>query len=248
MGRLEGKHWVLIAGFLAASATMIAGLHSWSDVTTPAFVAGFLGQLGVLIGSVFVGAPQDPKLTATDNPARRATDPVVKLLVVLALLPAMLLVAACGGANPNPNVTPRSPVAQVAIEGDAVIKAADAVLTGLDRAMEPTASPRLPPAIGLQVVKAIREVGVQGQNLAATLTVIQATTDPAAKATAAGKARQTLSGIRLMLTSALSPIKDAATKNQVSQLLVGLVEALDKAQQIVDAVKGGGGLQLQPAT
>jgi hypothetical protein len=142
----------------------------------------------------------------------------------------------CGG-NPDPNTVPRSQVAQVAVEATAVMKAADVVLTALDNAMEPTAKPRLPTNIGLPIVKAIREVGVQGQNLAATLTIVKTSTNAAEQAAGAERARQTLVAIRSLLTSALSPIKDPAMKDQVGQLLVGLVEALDKAQQIVDAVR-----------
>ncbi len=249
MGRLEGKHWAVIIGFLGATAAVIVGLDHWGDLFSPKVAGGLIGQLAALLSAVFVGAPKNPNHDPLDNPGRRMSDPMkpaAGLLLILAV-PAMLAATACGGTNPNPNATPRSQPAQVAIEADAVIKAADVVLTALDHAMEPTASPRLPTAIGLPVVKAIREVGVQGKNLAATLTVIKASgVSEADQATAAGKARQTLLGMRQLLTSALSPIKDAATKNQVNALLAGLVETLDKAQQIVDAVKGPR-LQLQPA-
>ena len=251
MGRLEGKHWAVIVGFLASTGAVIVGLDHWGDLLTTKVAGGLIGQLASILSAVFMGAPKNPDHDPLENPGRRMSDPeptnvtrpAASLLLVLAI-PVVL--TACGGTNPNPNATPRSPAARVAIEADAVIKAADAVLTGLDAAMEPTAVPRLPPAIGLEVVKAIREVGVQGKNLAATLTVIQSTTDPTQQAPAAAKARDTLTGIRLLLSSALSPIKDAATKGQVTQLLVGLVEALDKAQQIVDGVKKPQ-LQLQPA-
>lgn len=60
IGRLESKHWLLIAGFLTATATIVGGFDHWGDATKPAVVAGFLGQLAVLIGSVFAGAPQNP--------------------------------------------------------------------------------------------------------------------------------------------------------------------------------------------
>lgn len=155
-------------------------------------------------------------------------DPVILL--------ACLVLANCGGAAP-PNTVPRTPVAQVAVEATAVLKAADAVLTGLDRAMDPAANPRLPVAIGLPIVKAIREVGVQGQNLAVTLTVVKSAATVADQNAGAARARQTLVAIRGLLSSALSPIRDPAMKDQVTQLLAGLVEALDKAQQIVDVVR-----------
>lgn len=79
MGRLESKHWILIAGFLAATASVIGGLSHWSDLTQPSVVAGFLGQMSVLIGAVFTGAPQNPNLNALENPGRRDSDPVAPL-------------------------------------------------------------------------------------------------------------------------------------------------------------------------
>jgi hypothetical protein len=60
IGRLESKHWMLIAGFLTATATIIGGFDHWGDATKPAVVAGFLGQLAVLIGSLYAGAPPNP--------------------------------------------------------------------------------------------------------------------------------------------------------------------------------------------
>ncbi len=76
MGRLEPKHWVLIATFLASTATMMAGTHGWSDMTQPAFISGVLMQLATLIGAVFAGAPQNPNLNPVVNPGRRADDPI----------------------------------------------------------------------------------------------------------------------------------------------------------------------------
>lgn len=58
---LTTKHWAVIGGFLISSATIIGGLHSWSDLQSPQVVAGFIGQAGSLIVAVFVGAPE-PKI------------------------------------------------------------------------------------------------------------------------------------------------------------------------------------------
>lgn len=60
MGRLSGKHWAVIGGFLAATASVIGGLDNWHDLLKPAVVSGLLGQVAVLITSVFVGAPDNP--------------------------------------------------------------------------------------------------------------------------------------------------------------------------------------------
>lgn len=58
MRNFEQKHWLLISGFLVATATMLSGVQHWHEVTRPAMVAGLLGQLGVVIGSLFAGAPK----------------------------------------------------------------------------------------------------------------------------------------------------------------------------------------------
>lgn len=75
MGRLESKHWALIAGFLASTATVIGGLDHWVDLLKPAVVAGLLGQTSILLGAVYAGAPPNPNLNPIDNPHRRETDP-----------------------------------------------------------------------------------------------------------------------------------------------------------------------------
>lgn len=55
------KHWAVIAGFLVALASQIAGLgDSWDHVSSPMFVAGVIGQLGTVLAAVFVGAPDKP--------------------------------------------------------------------------------------------------------------------------------------------------------------------------------------------
>ena len=67
---------------------MISGVGTWQELGKPAIVGGFLAQLAVLIGSVFAGAPKDPKLTEAANPGRRAGDPTAtaaKLIVLLVL-------------------------------------------------------------------------------------------------------------------------------------------------------------------
>lgn len=52
-------HWLLISGFLTATASVIAGLDHWGDLTHPPIVAGFLVQLGTMLGAIFSRAPGD---------------------------------------------------------------------------------------------------------------------------------------------------------------------------------------------
>lgn len=60
ISRLEAKHWVIIAMFLSATASVISGLDHWQDLLTPGVLGGLLGQLATVITSVFVGAPTKP--------------------------------------------------------------------------------------------------------------------------------------------------------------------------------------------
>jgi len=55
---LEPKHYLLFGAFLISLGTQLAGLdHGWHDAVTPSFIGGLIGQIGVMIGAVFVGAP-----------------------------------------------------------------------------------------------------------------------------------------------------------------------------------------------
>lgn len=74
ISRLEGKHWAIIAGFLASTASVVAGLDHWGDLFTPAVVGGLLGQAATLIGAVFAGAPRNPKWDHRAHPGRRRAD------------------------------------------------------------------------------------------------------------------------------------------------------------------------------
>ena len=60
LSHLEPKHWMLIAAFLTATGSVVGGLHSWAELFTPPVVGGLLGQLAVMIGAIFVGAPANP--------------------------------------------------------------------------------------------------------------------------------------------------------------------------------------------
>ena len=74
MGRLQAKHWALIASFLTATFTVTAGLDHWSDLLHPAMLSGLGLQLATLISAVFVGAPKNPNVSIDSHPARRRND------------------------------------------------------------------------------------------------------------------------------------------------------------------------------
>ena len=75
MGRLSGKHWALITGFLAATAIVVSGLDQWGDLLKPAVVGGLMGQFAAIMGAIFANAPEDPNLNRLVNPGRREGDP-----------------------------------------------------------------------------------------------------------------------------------------------------------------------------
>jgi hypothetical protein len=50
-------HWLLVGGFLTATASVIAGLDHWVDLTKPPIIAGLLMQLGTMIGALFASKP-----------------------------------------------------------------------------------------------------------------------------------------------------------------------------------------------
>lgn len=151
----------------------------------------------------------------------------ISLYVVLTMA---VLASACGGKTP-PNTSPEG---QAAITGRQVIAAADAVLTGVDQAMT---SKQLPTNIGLPIVKAIREIGVQGKSLATYLAAVDAAKNLTEKQDAMSKAQNVITAMDGLLTGATSPITDPALKSQVGELLRQLVTAINQVRQIVNAVR-----------
>lgn len=83
---MEKKHVAIIAALCGCVSVQLAGAHNnWNEVLTPLFVAGLLGQIGVTIGAIFVGAPgaaaqleQANKNTEMANASTRAAlaDPI----------------------------------------------------------------------------------------------------------------------------------------------------------------------------
>lgn len=152
-----------------------------------------------------------------------------------AVLSAAILLAttslACSG-----NTAPKlSPIGQVAVQGDAVVKAADAVVTGIDNALT---AKQLPQSVGVPVLQTIRVVGVQAQDLADALKVANLAKTAADQQKGVDAARAALATIQASLAGALSQIKDQATKDHVSALLQQLTDAVQKVQLLIGAVGG----------
>lgn len=56
---MQIKHWALIGGALAAIGAMGASAHDWSEVLTPSFVFGAIGQVGLLITAMYTERPNE---------------------------------------------------------------------------------------------------------------------------------------------------------------------------------------------
>ena len=50
---MSAGHWLAIGLVLSGIATQIQGLHSWGEVTSPAFVSGLILNIGGVITSMF---------------------------------------------------------------------------------------------------------------------------------------------------------------------------------------------------
>lgn len=60
MQNMTTKHWLLVAGMAGAIGLQLAGLKTWADAATPAFVGGLLGQVAVVLTSIFTQKPVPP--------------------------------------------------------------------------------------------------------------------------------------------------------------------------------------------
>lgn len=54
---MSTKHWMLLAGMVGAIGLQLTGLKTWADAATPAFVGGLLGQVAVVVTSIFTRQP-----------------------------------------------------------------------------------------------------------------------------------------------------------------------------------------------
>lgn len=152
---------------------------------------------------------------------------VCKKQITLYVVAVMAVLSFACASNPPANTSPEG---QVAIKGRAVVKTAEVVLTAVDQAMT---NGQLPTAVGLPIVKAIREIGVQGQTLADALGLVDAAKTSAEAATGKEKATAVLQTMQGLLDTAISPIKDPALKAQVGQLLSNLLTAIQAVRDIL---------------
>lgn len=69
MLNLQTRHWMLLAGLMAAIGVQLAGLKTWAEAASPLFVGGLFGQVAVVITSIFTERPRDPEaLTRSSDP------------------------------------------------------------------------------------------------------------------------------------------------------------------------------------
>lgn len=57
--QLQGKHVLVIAGWLASLGTMVAALPDWAAATTPLFVGGAIGSFAVQVVGLYTERPNE---------------------------------------------------------------------------------------------------------------------------------------------------------------------------------------------
>lgn len=153
---------------------------------------------------------------------------VVKLYVrervpYWALLALCVLMAGCGPVTTN--TVPRSPEAQLALKGRAVVNMARAVLPVIDSHMT---LGLLPKPAGIRILQGIRLIGVEAGTMAQALAVMDAAApDTPEYAGAAVKAQMALAAIQKALVITKAP-DDPALAGEVNRLLSTLTLAVSE--------------------
>lgn len=145
------------------------------------------------------------------------------------LVMAVLVMVGCG-ATTAPTTQPVRPEHQAVTVALQVVAAADPVVTGIDQAMQ---AGTLPTRIGIPVLQAIREVGVQAQTLATAVKLAAAARTVQDQATYMGKAQAALAAMNDLLKGAV-PTGTPAT---ITAVLDGLLGPLrDTVRRVQDAI------------
>lgn len=108
---MKASHWAVLAMFLAAVSTQLAGMeHGWRDAMTPTFVSGLLAQLATVITAMFVQKPG----TAT-NSNGNGVGPKASAMLLAAALSGGMLFGVTGCAHKSPNADQQA-VAKAKVE------------------------------------------------------------------------------------------------------------------------------------
>lgn len=130
----------------------------------------------------------------------------------------------------GPKVPPNtSPEGIAAIKGRAVVNTARAAVQIIDQQM--TAG-RIPPAAGVKVLQAIRQVYVQAGNLANALDLVDQAKTAADGQSGLLAAKAALGAIHEALQSGIYGLDPGVTKS-ILELLANLVQVIDEARAVV---------------
>jgi hypothetical protein len=55
---MRTTHWVTIAMFAGSLSLLLASLHSWSEATSPQFLAGVIGAIATTLKATFDDKPE----------------------------------------------------------------------------------------------------------------------------------------------------------------------------------------------
>jgi hypothetical protein len=56
---MQTKHVLLIGGFMAATAAVLNGMHTWDEIFKPGVVGGLLGQMALVITAMYQERPNE---------------------------------------------------------------------------------------------------------------------------------------------------------------------------------------------
>ena len=60
MQHITGRHWAVVAAFLAGFGASLASLPGWGEALSPLFIGGALVQVSALVGALFTEKPRQP--------------------------------------------------------------------------------------------------------------------------------------------------------------------------------------------
>lgn len=141
-----------------------------------------------------------------------------------AILFVCVLSVACIGAAP-PDTVPRSPVATVAIKGQAIVAAARAVLPIIDQQMD---AGTLPKPAGIRILQSLKLLGQQAGFMAQALAIVDATqVGTPENAQAVMNAKVALAHVQQSLVDAIGA--DPGVVTEVMRLLANVTLTVSEA-------------------
>jgi hypothetical protein len=139
------------------------------------------------------------------------------------LVAVLMLGTSCGGGLVNPSTKTLSTEGKLAVGGRQVIAALDQAATGVDVLVQ---NQILLQAEAVKVLVVIREMGVQGQNLAVALKAVDEAKDAAARQVGLQQAASILKAMQRGVMNATVPVSTEAGRQRVSTVMGIVADAL----------------------